>query len=68
MAELNFKNKIKEWREKQGVSQAKLAEMTSTTRQTIISIEKGTFSPTARLAYLLCLALDAKFEDLFYFE
>lgn len=68
MNELVFKNKVKEYREKQGVSQAKLAEMTSTTRQTIISIEKGTFSPTARLAYLICLALDAKFEDLFYFE
>jgi len=68
MAELNFKNKIKEWREKQGLSQTKLAEMVGSTRQTIISIEKGTFSPTARLAYLLCLALEAKFEDLFYFE
>ena len=68
MNELVFKNKVKEYREKQGISQAKLAEMTSTTRHTIISIEKGTFSPTARLAYLICLALDAKFEDLFYFE
>lgn len=68
MSELVFKNKVKEWREKQGISQTKLAEMVGSTRQTIISIEKGTFSPTARLAYLLCLALDAKFEDLFYFE
>ena len=66
--ELSFKNKIKEVRENKGVSQAKLAETVGTTRQTIIAIEKGTFSPTAKLAYLLCLALDTKFEDLFYFE
>ena len=66
--DLIFKNKLKELREKKGISQTKLAEMVGTTRQTIISIEKGTFSPTARLAYLLCLALDARFEEMFYFE
>lgn len=66
--DLLFKNRLKEYREKQGLSQQKLAESVGTTRQTIIAIEKGTFSPTARLAYLLCLSLDVKFEDLFYFE
>ena len=68
MDEVKFKNHLKEYREKNGFSQQKLAEMVSTTRQTIISIEKGTFNPTAKLAYLLCLALDVKFENLFYFE
>ena len=41
--------------------------MVGTTRQTIIVIEKGIFNPTAKLALLLCLALDKKFEELFYF-
>lgn len=68
MQEITFKNHLKEYREKKGYSQQKLAEIVSTTRQTIISIEKGTFNPTAKLAYLLCLALDVKFEQLFYFE
>lgn len=68
MDELIFKNKVKLYREKQGFSQSKLAEMVGTTRQTIIAIEKGTFSPTAKLAYLLCLALEVRFESLFYFE
>ncbi len=68
MNELNFRNKIKDYREKAGLSQQKLAETIGTTRQTIIAIEKGTFSPTAKLAYLLCIALNAKFEELFYFE
>ena len=28
----------------------------------------GLFNPTAKLALVLCIALDKKFEDLFYFE
>ena len=31
------------------------------------SIETGQFNPTAKLALLLCIALDWNFEDLFYF-
>ena len=30
--------------------------------------ETGLFNPTAKLALVLCIALDKKFEDLFYFE
>ena len=68
MNDIKFKNRLKECREKKGYSQQKLADLVSTTRQTIISIEKGTFNPTAKLAYLLCLALDTKFEEMFYFD
>ena len=32
------------------------------------SIETGQFNPTAKLALILCIALDKKFEELFYFE
>ncbi len=65
--ELALKNNIKEERVKQGLSQEELARMVGSTRQTIISIEKGIFSPTAKLALLLCVALNKKFEELFYF-
>lgn len=68
MDSLVFKNKVRTFREKLGFSQTKLAEMVGTTRQTIIAIEKGAFNPTAKLAYLLCLALEVRFENLFYFE
>ena len=60
-------NKIKEIRTKKKISQEELAHMVGTTRQTIISIEKNLFNPSAKLALLLCLALDEKFENLFYF-
>ncbi len=60
-------NRIKDIRTKKKISQEELARMVGTTRQTIISIEKNLFNPSAKLALLLCMALDEKFEDLFYF-
>jgi len=65
--DLILKNKIKEARLKKGISQEELAKMVGTTRQTIISIEKNQFNPSAKLALLLCIALNEKFENIFYF-
>lgn len=64
---LVLKNNIKAVRSEKGLSQSALAEMVGVSRNTISSIETGQFNPTAKLALLLCLALDRKFEDLFYF-
>lgn len=61
-------NNLKQVRQSKKISQEELAKMVGTTRQTIISIEKNQFNPSARLALLLCIALDEKFENLFYFE
>ena len=66
--ELILKNHIKEARSQKGFSQSQLAEMVGVSRNTISSIETGQFNPTAKLALILCIALDQKFEDLFYFE
>ena len=65
--QLILKNRIKEARTERKLSQAALAEMVGVSRNTISSIETGQFSPTAKLALILCIALDKKFEDLFYF-
>lgn len=64
---LILKNRLKEVREEKGLSQSQLAEMVGVSRNTVSSIETGQFSPTAKLALILCIALDKKFEDLFYF-
>ncbi len=64
---LVLKNRIKEARVKQNLSQDGLAKLVGVSRNTISSIETGQFSPTAKLALILCIALDEKFEDLFYF-
>lgn len=65
--ELKLKNRLKEARSEAGLSQTQLAEMVGVSRNTISSIETGQFNPTAKLALILCIALDKKFEDLFYF-
>ena len=65
--ELKLKNNLKEFRQKKFLSQSELADKVGTTRQTIFAIEKGEFNPSAKLALLLCLALDVTFEELFYF-
>ena len=64
---LVLKNRLAEVRAEQGISQAKLAQIVGVSRNTISSIETGQFCPTAKLALILCIALDKKFEELFYF-
>ena len=65
--ELKLQNRVKEARIEKNLSQAQLAELVGVSRNTISSIETGQFSPTAKLALILCIALDKKFEELFYF-
>lgn len=64
---LVLKNNLKQIRKEKGISQSKLADMVGVSRNTISSIETGQFNPTAKLALIICIALDKKFEDLFYF-
>lgn len=65
---LILKNHLKEARTEKHFSQAELAKVVGVSRNTISSIETGQFNPTAKLALILCIALDKKFEELFYFE
>lgn len=64
---LILKNNLKASRSEKGLSQQQLADMVGVSRNTISSIETGQFNPTAKLALVLCIALDKKFEELFYF-
>ena len=65
--QLILKNRLKGARAEKGLSQTQLAELVGVSRNTISSIETGQFNPTAKLALILCIALDMKFEELFYF-
>ncbi|GIN41275.1 MULTISPECIES: helix-turn-helix transcriptional regulator [Heyndrickxia] len=65
---LILKNRLKVARAEKSLSQGDLAKLVGVSRQTISAIETGQFSPTAKLALILCIALDKKFEDLFYFD
>ena len=66
-SELILKNNLKEVRSKKNLSQQDLAYMVGVSRNTISSLETGQYEPTAKLAYILAIALDMKFEELFYF-
>lgn len=63
-----LKNRLKIARAEKNLSQQDLAKMIGVSRQTISSIETGQFCPTAKLAAILCVALEKKFEELFYLE
>lgn len=65
---LILRNRIREIRKEKNIRQEELAKMVGVSRQTISSIETYTYFPTAKLAYLLCIALDKEFEEIFYFD
>ena len=60
-----LKNIVKELRCEKNLSQEKLAEMVGVTRQTIISLEKGSYVPSLLLAMRLAQALDSPMETIF---
>ena len=66
--ELILRNNLASARKEKHLSQAELAKLVGVSRNTISSIETAQFNPTAKLALILCVALDKKFEELFYFD
>ena len=67
MNDIVFQNKLRIARAEKRISQGELAEMVGVSRQTISSIENNQFCPSAKLALLLCIEKNKKFEELFYF-
>lgn len=65
--ELLLKNNLKEIRLQNKLSQQQLADMVGVSRNTISSIEVGQYKPNVKLALIICIALDKKVEDVFYF-
>lgn len=55
---LVLRNRLKVARAERGLSQGELAKLVGVSRQTISSIETGQFNPTAKLALILCIALE----------
>ena len=66
--ELTLHNNLSQIRKEKNLSQNDLAKLVGVSRNTISLIETGQYEPTAKLALLLCVALDKKFEELFYFN
>lgn len=62
------RNRIREYRQERGLSQAMLAEAMGVTRQTIISIESDRYTPSLPLALRLGRYFGRPVEELFHPE
>ncbi|MBD3940645.1 helix-turn-helix transcriptional regulator [Microbacterium sp. NEAU-LLC] len=58
-------NSIRATREAAGMTQADLARAVGVTRQTLIAIEQGRYSPSLELAFQLARAFGVGLDDLF---
>lgn len=58
-------NRVRELREKEGLSQSALADAVGVTRQTIISLEKGSYVPSLLLAMNIAERFGLRIEDVF---
>ncbi len=64
-----MKTNIRRFRFERGeLSQQQLADMVSVSRQTIVAIERGNYSPSVKLALLLAEKLETTVEALFELE
>lgn len=59
-------NNVSEHRKQLGLTQAQLAAAVGVTRRTIISLEKGKYTPSLLLALQLAQALKVDINDLFW--
>ena len=66
--ENHMKTRMKEFREKLGITQEALARKVDVTRQTILFLENGKYNPSLRLAYKISQVLHAQIEEIFSFE
>lgn len=64
----SVKNEIKALREAAGITQENLAERLAVSRQTIISLEKGRYDPSIRLAFAIARLFGKSIEDVFQYE
>jgi putative transcriptional regulator len=63
-----MRTKLKEHREKAGLTQEQLAEKAKVARQTILFLERGQYNPSLRLAFRISKILEVPLEELFSFD
>ena len=63
-----MKNKLKELRQKENISQDDLAAILKVSRQTINSIETGKFDPSLKLVMKMTKHFNVPLEQIFVYE
>lgn len=61
-------NKVKEYRLKQNITQEDLAEILGVSRQTVIAIEKGNYTPSLMLGLQLAEFFKVEVKNLFFLK
>lgn len=61
-------NEIRSLRTAAGLTQQELADAAGATRQTIIAVEAGKYSPSLELAFRIAQVLKAPFTEVFRYE
>ena len=65
----NIQNCIRELRfQTHEMSQAQLSELVGVSRQTIVAVEKGNYTPSLDLAFAICEVFDKKIEEVFFYQ
>lgn len=62
-----MKNRIKELRARDSLTQLELAKMVDVRRETIVFLEKGKYNPSLKLAHDISVVFKLKIEDIFHF-
>jgi putative transcriptional regulator len=60
-----MKNMLRDQRTQRGLSQADLAESLGVSRQTVIAIESGRYSPSLPLAFRIAKFFDTTVDEMF---
>ena len=69
MPKRNIQNNIRRLRfDADEMTQQELADRVGVTRQTIVAIEKGNYSPSLELAFKIALNFETPLEDVFSYE
>jgi putative transcriptional regulator len=63
-----MKNRIKELRAREGLTQLELAKKVGVRRETIVFLEKGKYNPSLKLAYDITRVFNLKIEEVFFLE
>ena len=63
-----MKNKLKVLRAENNITQDELAKNLNVSRQTILSIEKGKYDPSLKLAFKICGYFKVNIKDIFFYE
>ena len=63
-----IKNRVRELRARADLTQGELAEQVGVTRQTIVALEKGSYTPSLLLAMNIAEVFELSIEEIFYKE